>query len=367
MKILFLGQTAPGQTARMRMEALGQLGHEVVGLDSAAGWRGIHWVARELQQKCGFGPTISQLNTNVLRLAAEFKPDLLWADKQEYLWPETISNLQEQGVQLLHFTPDPYYFLAWKRTRIMDRALPLFDYVVTSKRYELADYQRDCRTVIYMPLGYAESTHRPLVPGSRKVYSAYRSDVGFVGGWEPRRERLLHALAASGEGSIKIWGHGWDHLHDGRWTPRRHRRIRRLAHDERYRLQRDPLLAPALQGEEIYSDEYAWALSSARIGVGFLRFVCPDQHTTRTFEIPACASMMIADRTEEHLSLFAEGQEAEFFETEEELVDKVRFYLHHEAARERIALQGYKRCVRSGYSYENRLSSVMARIEDNTS
>jgi spore maturation protein CgeB len=72
--------------------------------------------------------------------------------------------------------------------------------------------------------------------------------------------------------------------------------------------------------------------------------------------------MMIADRTDEHLMFFKEGQEADFFSSDEEFLDKIRFYLAHEALRERIALRGYQRCVDSGYSYRARLKVAIAGL-----
>jgi hypothetical protein len=362
MKILFVGQLRVGQTSRMRMEALAELGHEVIPLDSQEGWLRAPWLSRQLQQRIRRGPIIDRLNREVVALADRHRPDLLWGEKQEHLRADTLASVRARGTRLLHFTPDPYFSLEWKRTRTMDEGLPQFDYVVTCKRYEEAAYRRVCARVIYMPLGFGEAVHRPLVPVDAATRRAFTSDVGFVGGWEPRRERLLDAIARTGC-DVKIWGYAWDHLRDGRWTARRALRLRRLAGGERFTIARNPRLEAALQGGEIYGDRYAWALSSASISVGFLRTICPDQHTTRSFEIPACRSLLIADRTDEHCELFDEGREAEFFASEAELTDKVRFYLSHPEARDRVADAGYQRCLRSGYSYRERLQAVLRQLD----
>jgi spore maturation protein CgeB len=207
-----------------------------------------------------------------------------------------------------------------------------------------------------MPLGYCDETHRPLPSDDPRWACA----VGFLGGWEPRRERLLRAVA--GVADLKIWGGYWDFLRDGRWSLRRQIILSRLAGGEPFRIARDEQLGHAWQGGEVYGDDYARALTAARIGVGFLRKTWPDQHTTRTFEIPACGSLLLADRTEEHQSFFEEGREAEFFGSEAELVDKASFYAANEDARSRIAAAGRARCETSGYAYIERLRPVLDAI-----
>jgi spore maturation protein CgeB len=115
----------------------------------------------------------------------------------------------------------------------------------------------------------------------------------------------------------------------------------------------------------VYGDDYARALTGARIGIGFLRRSWPDQHTTRTFEIPACGSLLLADRTDEHREFFEEGKEAEFFGTEEELVDKAEYYSRKDADRLRLAGAGYQRCIRGKYSYIHRLHAVLSSLNLN--
>ena len=151
-------------------------------------------------------------------------------------------------------------------------------------------------------------------------------------------------------------------LRDGKWTPRRHMILRQLAGKDRFHFHSDELLSRAHQGGEVYADDYARALTGSKIGLGFLRKVCPDQHTTRTFEIPACGSLLLADRTEEHQEFFEEGKEAEFFGSCEELLDKVKFYCSNESARKRVADGGYKRCKEGGYAYVCRLRGALQAL-----
>jgi len=340
------------------MQALERLGHPVRGVDTVNPWREAAWWKRQVQRRLQQGSVVAGINRLVLEAAREFKPDLVWAEKQEFLTLGTLQKLRPLGCRLVHFTPDPYFSLPWKRTRLMDEALPAFDVLIYCKSYEKADYAAAGNLSLYMPLGYCEEAHHPL-PSPDPGWS---SGVGFLGGWEPRRERLLHAIASTGA-ELKIWGGYWEFLRDGKRTLRRQIILRQLAGSEPFRFHRDEMLAATLQGGEVYGDDYARALTGAKIGVGFLRTVCPDQHTTRTFEIPACGSMLLADRTEEHQEFFSEGTEAEFFASEEELLSKIDFYRANEKAREKMAEAGRRRCEASGYSYKARVAKVLEEIK----
>jgi spore maturation protein CgeB len=359
MKILYLGEIGPGQTARMRMRALERLGHSIMGVHTLEPWKRAAWATRQLQRRIHRGSVIEEINITILRAARQFKPNLVWADKQQYLRAETIQDLRKIGATTVHFTPDPYFALDWKRTRLMDEAMQAFDTLVYCKSYERPQYEALGKPVVYMPLGYCDEIHRPLPSDDAR----WKCAVGFLGGWEPRREQLLHAVTAAGI-DLKIWGGYWDFLRDGRWTLRRQIILRQLAGKETFRFHRDEHLSRAHQGGEVYADDYARALTGSSIGLGFLRKVCPDQHTTRTFEIPACGSMLLADRTEEHQQFFEEGKEAEFFDSVDELIEKTKFYSNNETARKWVADRGYRRCREGGYSYISRLRSALEGIEE---
>lgn len=358
MKILYLGEIDPGQTALMRMRALERLGHSVCGVHTSEPWKRGSWAMRQLQRCTHRGSIVEEINSTILSAAHQFKPAVVWADKQEFLRVDTVEELRKLGARSVHFTPDPYFSLEWKRTPLMDAAMGAFDALVYCKAYERKQYEALGKPVVYMPLGYCDEVHRPLTSENAR----WRCAVGFVGGWEPRRERLLHAVAAAGV-DVKIWGGYWEFLRDGKRTLRRYMILRQLAGKDRFRFHRDELLSRVHQGGEVYADDYARALTGSRVGLGFVRKVCPDQHTTRTFEIPACGSLLLADRTEEHQEFFEEGREAEFFASCEELLDKAKFYSGNESARKRVAESGYKRCIEGGYAYLHRLSAALDSLE----
>ena len=86
----------------------------------------------------------------------------------------------------------------------------------------------------------------------------------------------------------------------------------------------------------------------------------PDGHAMRTFEIPACGGFMLAERTEEHMELFDEGKEADFFGPPEELGDKVRYYLKHDSKRMRMSEAAYQRVTTGRNTYKDRLEQILA-------
>ena len=357
MKILYLGPLAPGQTCLMRKRTLERMGHRVLGVDTGDPWRQATWIQRQVQKRRHRGSVVDLINEGVLEAAREFKPDLVWADKQEFLRIETIEVLRNIGARLVHFTPDPYFTLSWKRTPLMDEAIGAFDVLIYCKMYESHAYEALDKPMIYMPLGYCDETHRPLPSTDAK----WQCDVGFLGGWEPRRDQFLTPLAEAEQG-LKIWGSYWDFLDDGRWTLRRRIIMNQLAGGAPYRIHRHRELAACLKGDEVYGDDYARALSSSRIGLGFLRKVCPDQHTTRTFEIPACGGMLLADRSDEHREFFEEGKEADYFDSAEELAEKASYYVTNESVRAKIAAAGLQRCHDGRYAYIHRMKNVLEAI-----
>ena len=99
----------------------------------------------------------------------------------------------------------------------------------------------------------------------------------------------------------------------------------------------------SIKSEGIYGEDYPKAICATKINLCFLRKLNRDLQTTRSVEIPACGGFMLAERTDQHLALFEEAIEAEFFSSKEELLSKVQYYLDHDLEAKRIAAAGRQR------------------------
>ena len=100
--------------------------------------------------------------------------------------------------------------------------------------------------------------------------------------------------------------------------------------------------------------------SIRQICLGLLSKGNRDLHTRRSVEIPYIGSLLCAERTREHLTMYKEDEEAVFWDTPEECAQKCLALLADEEKRSRIAEAGHLRCMASDYLNE----PVMRRILD---
>lgn len=83
----------------------------------------------------------------------------------------------------------------------------------------------------------------------------------------------------------------------------------------------------------------------------------------RSYEVPACRAFLLAERTDEHQEMFVEVKEAEFFNTTEELIYKIIFYLKNDSERKKIARNGYHRIVCGNNTYLDRLKTILELVK----
>ena len=96
----------------------------------------------------------------------------------------------------------------------------------------------------------------------------------------------------------------------------------------------------------IAGEQYVPLYQRAKIGINVHNRGKYTMGNYRLFELPGNGVMQISDGGEYLSEFFKVGQEIESYETVEELIDKVKYYLAYDEARERIARAGYRRVMR---------------------
>lgn len=218
--------------------------------------------------------------------------------------------------------------------------LKFYDVVFTTKSFNCRPGELSAlgaKRIIYIDQAYDKYLHKPVCI-SEEDKLRFGSEVGFIGSYERERAESMLYLAENGV-KVRVWGNRWERF---------------------YKLHPNLIL----EQRPLYGEEYVKGICSTRINLCFLRKANRDLHTSRTFEIPACRAFMIAERTDEHLRLFDEGREAVYFGSNEELLQKVYYYLEHGTERESIANAGWKRCLSSGYSFHERIEIMLSQVHN---
>lgn len=330
MKILYCGPLRRWSLTEERFLALKALGHEVEAVDESQFLERGPYVLQKLQRHLLAGPGPAGYNREVVCRARDMRPDLVWIDQGGQIRSETAAALRATGARLLHHTTDYLGHNAyWFRHYLA--AIAEYDvHVVTNELNVGILRERGARHVIVDEFAYAPDRHRPPVLSSddRRLFGARAI---FIGHWEPASERLVLALQRAGI-DVRVHGPGW-------WRARALDAFRRL--------------------QPLHGVDYVKALASARLCLCFLSKRNRNQSAVRTFEIPAIGGFLLAERTADHRRYFDEGREAEYFDSTDELIDKARFYLQHDYARDAIAEAGHRRCVTSPYAWTDRCSRVL--------
>jgi hypothetical protein len=322
-------------TCTQRMRALKELGHQLIPLCSEFYDSGI--VCRVRRKLFGTLPNIV-LSHKILEIVKSHHPDMLWLDK-ELTVPSDIlryAKKMHSSMIIVGYSPDDMMNKC-NRSRYWLKSLPFYDVYLTTKSYNMEELkQLGCKHTIFVPNAFDPKLHRPVdVPKDERRQLG--GPVGFIGTAENDRAQSVTSLTENGIG-VKVWGDKWN-------------KFKKITKGEFQ-----------VCGPSQYGEQYVKIICSFDINLSFLRKANRDLQTTRSMEIPACGGFMLAERTDEHLELFEEGKEAEFFGNNEELLDKIKYYLAHDKQREQIARAGREKCLKSGYSNQDRLKEALKEI-----
>lgn len=81
----------------------------------------------------------------------------------------------------------------------------------------------------------------------------------------------------------------------------------------------------------------------------------------RNFEVPACGGFLLTGHAENLQDYYEIGKEIVTFTTTEDMIEKIKYYLSHDAEREAIAKAGYERTIRD-HTFASRMDDIVSKI-----
>lgn len=279
------------------------------------------------------GPMINRINTFIHpRIRDIKKGDLVWVDKGVFIHPEILVDINQKGAVLVHYTPDTAF--THNRSNLFFQGIPYYDACVTTKSFELADYNRvGSANTIFCTQGYLPELHRPLHTIREK------EGICFIGLAEPDRVDIIRSLIAAGL-PLKLGGKGWVNLAKENVKNRNF----------------------TFLGERVFGENYVKAISSSKIGLGLLSKRFPELHTTRTFEIPACGTALATEDNHEIRS-FYNPEEVIYFMDGSELISRIKFLLSSSDELERLTINGTNKIRNSFFDYPSILKDVLTQLK----
>jgi spore maturation protein CgeB len=313
------------------------MGHKVFGIDTDPYIYG--GLFKKFHHHLNIGPGIIALNKKISQDLEESSPEIVWVDNKPFLQSTTLRTIKKKtpSVKIINLvTDDPTgkYKRAW-RLGLQTAGFYDIHFVQRSINVaELKNYGANRVEIAYR--SFDPELHRPMNLIGEDL-KKYRAEVGFIGTHESFREDFILYLIQNYI-NISITGNDWEKAK--RWD----------------------VIKPYYKGPSVYGEAYPKTINGFDIALHFLRHTNRDEQDSRTFEIPACGIFMLAEKSQVHQNLFLDRKEAVFFETKQELLEKVQYYLQHPDERKAIAAAGLQRCRMSGYSHESRLQEILNKI-----
>lgn len=338
MKILYIGQYTHGTTSKMRSDALCEILNpdRFEFIDTHIPFYKTSKLWRTIGFRYKIGCLITETNSYVLESLKCFKNDLfdlIWVDKGVFLKPSTVKLLKEKSKKLVHFTPDMSFYI--NKSRLFEKAMNIYDFLITTKSKELTFYHSKIvkEKIILTTQGFSKKNH--------KIYHEFKDKenaICFIGLAEPHRIKVAEKILES-KINLKLAGKGWSKF------------VAKHKHN----------INLTYIGETVFGDDYSKLISSCKFSIGLLSKNFPELHTTRTFEIPACGTVLLTERNKEIESFFQET-DVVFYKNIDDLINKVKYFQQHNNELELIAKNGYFKVHESGYDNYSILKRVLERI-----
>ena len=257
----------------------------------------------------------------VLSQVEDYRPDVVYVQDLNAFGPKLLRALHDRSQLLVGQIASP----APARGK-----LDPYDVILTSFPHFVARFRERGIASEYFRIGFDPRVIAQLVDTGEST------DVAFVGGLargpHAQGNELLERVAH--RTPIDFWGYKAN-----RWPA--HSSIRRRYHGEAW-------------GLDMYR-----VLAQSKIALNRHIDVAEDNaNNMRLYEATGVGALLVTDAKQNLSELFDPGEEIVAYTDEEDLIEKIRYYLGHEDERARVARAGQERTLRE-HTYEHRMRELV--------
>lgn len=340
--ILLVGEFLPGALGTSYDRAFRQFGHAVHRFDVRVQRGALAWPARNrvvhrlaIHSLAARRAWSRQFNHDLVAAATRCDAPWVFIHNGEWLMPETVRTLREQGRRVAIFhadNPFPPHYNNRPETLLVAREADV--YLIWSERL-VAKLRGEGVNAHFLAFGWDADAF----PYCGDIPQGSSGKVVFIGGWDREREVFLNQIAE--HVPLEIYGPGY-------WGTRTRRNSRTRA---------------CWQGRALASQEAAKVTREAAVCLNILRTQHvidgePDGVIMRHFEVPGMGGFLLSTRSGTASRLFPEGEAADYFGSVEECVQKCRVHLSGIADRQRVVEHAHQ-CVHGHHTYEHRAAEVV--------
>ena len=271
------------------------------------------------------------------KIKSKFYDYIIFSENTYFLNKGLIERIRKiKNIRVILFAGvSPKYYLS----TLQKKSIPYFDNIFISDPGHEAEWnQYGAKKIDVLPLSAGcPNTFQGI---NNNYNSKLNYDIVFVGRLDGDlnnyRLKILNFLIFNGI-DVNIWT----------W------------HMSKKYLNKYPLVKNNIMGSA-YGEKMVNIYSAAKIVLNIHNPSVPSGGNMRLFEIPATKTFQIADKCPK--DWFINGDEIILFKDNQDLLDKVSYYLHDDKERLRIAHNGYKRLLKE-HTYDHRMKKFLQIVQ----
>lgn len=252
---------------------------------------------------------------------------IIFAMDYDEFYPETIEKIRKispDSKLMLIICDDDARFDSWSRYIGL-----FFDGIIQSPERK-ADYQKEGIKDSFFHFDYNTYKLEPM--NLEKIY-----DLTFIGRPKADRVELMKFLMEKGV-NIKLFGWGWGDYPE----------------------------LKKIYGGSLSQEDYAKIINQTKINLNFTRAGYSEEKQRfnmkgRFFEVALCKGFQLIENYQGIEKFFKDKKEVVLFNTKEDILNKIRYYLKNDKLMKEIAENSYKKTI-SKYNREEDLKKIFKKI-----